>query len=208
MKSIKTYLVINSLWSLFNMYRRRLAMKKSIISLVAVAIAFLFLYGCGGGEKYYTSDEITDFNCYELGDPITKAQEKVNWARLYISKKKYDEALKALEEANNILEVANSCDLSLINAKIHLYQALMNIEENRISQARDELGKAESDASQAVDMLPEAQKAELQTLLTEMRESFQSMQVKGEEKEQTEKIFKFYKDLSKIISMRSEREEE
>ncbi|MGQ9706730.1 MAG: hypothetical protein ACUVWP_07005 [bacterium] len=176
---------------------------KRLIVLISLILVVGFFYGCGGGKKYSTSSDIGEHTSYQLGNPITKAQEKVRWARLYISNKKYDDAMKALEEADKILEVANNCDLSLINSRVNLFFALINAEQDKTTKARDYLGKAENDASQATDLLPDDQKQELMKILSDIRELSQSMQLKGKKKEHAEKIFNIYKAMTDLVNKRS-----
>jgi len=178
-------------------------MKRLLVLSVVSILVIGFFYGCGGGKKYSTSSEIGEHTCYQLGDPITKAQEKVRWARLYISNKKYDDAIKSLEEADKILEVANSCDLSLVNSRINLFFALTNAEQDKASQARDYLGKAKDDAGQAAELLPDNQKQELQKILSDINELSQLIQLKGNKKENVDKIFNIYKAMNELINERS-----
>jgi len=185
-------------------------MKRWLVLSVACIIVIGFICGCGGGKKYSTSSEIGEFTCYQLGDPIAKAQEKVKWGRLYLSQKppRTEDALKVLEEADKILEVANNCDLSLVNSRINLFFALMNAEQDKTSQARDYLGKADSDATQAADLLPDNQKQELQKILSDIKELSQSMQLKGNKKENVDKIVNIYKAMSDLVNERSTAMEE
>jgi tetratricopeptide (TPR) repeat protein len=177
-------------------------MKRFLI--LPVILFMLLIVFCGGRKATFsTSEEIGTIDVSHVGEPLTEIQTKLSRGYAHLQKKEYDEGMELIKEAYEMIDVANKVDLPLVNSRIHLYRSLIFAENDLLAQARDQLGTAQQNASQAVSgITDENQKTKADELLTCYDELGELLLEKTND-ETIQKYTDAFKLLEELIMMRA-----